>query len=118
MRVRLILILIALLALAGFFFWRSPYHQVRSVMTVVDINAPGDRVWQVLTDLDGYHAWNPFLTSASGAVAPGNTITIAAKDGQPHHYFSSAHHRRRAGEETGVGGPAALLGVVRRRARI
>ncbi len=81
MRVRLILILITLLALAGFSFWHSPYHQIRSVVTVVDINAPGDRVWQALTDLNGYHAWNPFLTSASGTVAPGNTIKIAAKIG-------------------------------------
>jgi hypothetical protein len=81
MRVRLILILIALLALAAVFFWHSPYHQVRSVITVVDINAPGDRVWQVLTDLNSYHAWNPFLTSASGTIAPGSTLTIAAKIG-------------------------------------
>jgi hypothetical protein len=82
MRVRVVLILIALLALAGFSFWHSPYHQVRSVVTVVDINAPGDRVWQVLTDLDGYRTWNPFLTSASGTVAPGSAIRISAKVGK------------------------------------
>ena len=81
MRVRLTLILILFLALTGFFFWRSPYHQVRSIVSVVDINAPGDRVWQVLTDLNGYRAWNPFLTSASGTIAPGNTLTVAAKIG-------------------------------------
>jgi hypothetical protein len=81
MRVRLAFILIALLALTGVFFWYSPYHQVRSIVTVVDINAPGDRVWQMLTELDGYRAWNPFLTSASGAITPGSTITIAAKVG-------------------------------------
>jgi hypothetical protein len=81
MRVRLVLILIALLALAGVFFWHSPYHQVRSVITIVDINAPGYRVWQVLTDLDDYRAWNPFLTSASGTIAPGSTLAITAKIG-------------------------------------
>ncbi len=81
MRVRLVFVLIALLALTGVFFWHSPYHQVRSIVTVVDINAPGDRVWQVLTDLNGYRDWNPFLTSASGAVAPGGRITISAKVG-------------------------------------
>jgi hypothetical protein len=82
MRVRLVFALIALLTLAGIFFWYSPYHQVRSIVTVVDIDAPGDRVWQVLTDLDGYRAWNPFLTSASGAIAPGSKITISAKVGK------------------------------------
>ena len=70
-----------LIMVIGVSFWYSPYHQVRSVVTVVDINAPGDRVWQVLTDLDGYHSWNPFLTSASGSVVPGSTITISAKLG-------------------------------------
>ena len=82
MRVRLVFALIALLTLAGIFFWYSPYHQVRSIVTVVDIDAPGDRVWQVLTDLDGYRAWNPFLTSASGAIVPGSKITISAKVGK------------------------------------
>jgi hypothetical protein len=82
MRVRLVFALIALLTLAGIFFWYSPYHQVRSIVTVVDINAPGDRVWQVLTDLDGYHAWNPFLTSAGGTIAPGSKITISVKVGK------------------------------------
>ncbi len=82
MRVRLVFALIALLTLAGIYFWYSPYHQVRSIVTVVEINAPGDRVWQVLTDLDGYRAWNPFLTSASGAIAPGSKITISAKVGK------------------------------------
>jgi hypothetical protein len=81
MRTRLIFFLIILLALAGVYLWRSPYHQVRSVVTVVDINAPGNRVWQTLTDLEGYRDWNPFLTSASGTLTPGGTITITAKIG-------------------------------------
>jgi hypothetical protein len=97
MRVRLILILIVFLALTGFFFWRSPYHQVRSIVSVVDINAPGDRVWQVLTDLNGYRAWNPFLTSASGAIAPGNTLTIKAKIGK----FTIPVHPRISAVEPG-----------------
>jgi len=97
MRVRLLFILIALLALTGVFFWYSPYHQVRSIVTVVDINAPGDRVWQVLTDLDGYRAWNPFLTSASGAIAPGNTLTIKAKIGK----FTIPVHPRISAVEPG-----------------
>ena len=78
---KLLIITVVLCVSCSVYFWYSPYHQVRSVVTVVDINAPGDRVWQVLTDLDGYRSWNPFLTSASGALTPGSTITIAAKVG-------------------------------------
>jgi len=81
MRTRLILLLIALLALAGFAFWRSPYHQVRSLFTIVTIDAPANRVWDVLSDLDGYKSWNPFLTSATGSLSPEHKITVAAKLG-------------------------------------
>ncbi len=81
MRTRLVLILIALLALAGYAFWRSPYHQVRSLFTIVTIDAPANRVWDVLTGLNDYKSWNPFLTSAAGTLAPGQEITIAIKLG-------------------------------------
>jgi hypothetical protein len=82
MRTRVIFILIALLALLGYAFWRSPYHQVRSLFTIVTIDAPANQVWDVLTDLNGYKSWNPFLTSATGAVAPDSKITVAAKMGK------------------------------------
>lgn len=81
MRLRLILFVIFLLACAAFYLWNSPYHQVRTVAMLVDINAPGDRVWQTLTDLNGYREWNPFLTSAQGTLMPGSTLTFTAKTG-------------------------------------
>jgi hypothetical protein len=82
MRTRLVFILIALLALTGYAFWRSPYHQVRSLFTLVTIDVPANRVWDMLTDLNGYKSWNPFLTSASGTLAPEQEITVAARLGQ------------------------------------
>lgn len=81
MRTRLIFVVMALAALAAFSYWRSPYHQVRSIWSVVDIEAPGSRVWQVLNDLDGYRSWNPFITSASGSIELGNTVAISLKLG-------------------------------------
>ena len=82
MRTRLVFILIALLALAGYAFWRSPYHQVRSLFTIVTIDAPASRVWDVLSDLEGYKSWNPFLTSATGPLTPEHKITVSAKLGK------------------------------------
>lgn len=79
MRTRWIFIPISLVALAALSFWYSPYHQVRSIFSVVEIDAPGDRVWQVLTDLHSYRLWNPFITSASGTIAPGNKLAISIK---------------------------------------
>ncbi len=43
--------------------------------TEIEIDAPPDVVWDVLTDLDSYIDWNPFLVSSQGAVAVGERLT-------------------------------------------
>ena len=48
------------------------HHQLH---TEIDIDAPPDVVWSVLTDLDGYSAWNPFITSAEGTAEVGRQLT-------------------------------------------
>ncbi len=40
---------------------------VRTIATGIDIAAPRWRVWQMLTEVDGYPTWNPFITSIDGA---------------------------------------------------
>jgi len=52
--------------------------------TEIEIDAPPDRVWDVLTDLAAYPEWNPFLVSASGQLAPGERlqITLGFGDGR------------------------------------
>jgi hypothetical protein len=42
----------------------------------VDIEAPPERVWQVLMDLPAYPEWNPFVTRAEGEVAVGATVSF------------------------------------------
>jgi len=46
-------------------------HELR---TEVEIDAPVETVWTVLTDLDSYTHWNPFITDASGDVAVGEKL--------------------------------------------
>ena len=43
--------------------------------TEIDIEAPPATVWAILTDLDGWADWNPFITSSSGTVAVGEKLT-------------------------------------------
>lgn len=42
--------------------------------TQVDIDATPDTVWNVLTELDEYSEWNPFIVEADGDVAVGNKL--------------------------------------------
>ncbi|GGY12150.1 SRPBCC domain-containing protein [Streptomyces hiroshimensis] len=49
---------------------------MREIATVIDIAAPPERVWQVLTDLARYEEWNPFIRQASGVVAPGRRLKL------------------------------------------
>ena len=42
------------------------------------IDAPPDRVWSLLTDADGYAAWNPAVVSLKGPIAAGNTIELVS----------------------------------------
>ncbi|HUW01644.1 MAG TPA: SRPBCC domain-containing protein [Acidimicrobiales bacterium] len=43
--------------------------------TDIDIDAPPEVVWEILTDLEHYGDWNPFIESASGTVAVGARLS-------------------------------------------
>ena len=43
--------------------------------TQVDIEATRETVWNVLTDLDRYSDWNPFIVDATGDIAVGSKLT-------------------------------------------
>lgn len=47
-------------------------HQLE---TEIDISASPEAVWDVLTDLDRYSDWNPFVVSSQGTVAVGKRLT-------------------------------------------
>ena len=42
--------------------------------TEIEISAPAQTVWTVLTDLDHYSEWNPFIVEASGEVEVGERL--------------------------------------------
>jgi len=44
--------------------------------TAIDIDAPPELVWEVLSDLDAYPQWNPFITSATGTLEVGGRLTL------------------------------------------
>jgi hypothetical protein len=48
---------------------------VNELSTSVEIDAPGDVVWDVLTDFDAYDEWNPFMRIA-GRPVEGARLTV------------------------------------------
>lgn len=52
---------------------------MHALRTEIDIPAPPDHVWSVLTDLAAYPRWNPFIVEASGAIEVGARLTIRIK---------------------------------------
>ncbi len=51
----------------------------REYRTHVDICAGPEQVWRVLTELEGYKDWNPFILKAQGRIQEGSTIHIHFK---------------------------------------
>jgi len=47
-------------------------HQIH---TEIDIDASPESVWRILRDLDHYEDWNPFIVSAAGLIAVGESLT-------------------------------------------
>jgi len=44
--------------------------------SAIDIDAPPELVWEVLTDLRAYPEWNPFIRSATGAIEVGGRLKM------------------------------------------
>ena len=42
----------------------------------IGVRAPSDRIWEILTDLENWHAWNPYETGVTGALAFGAGISL------------------------------------------
>ena len=49
---------------------------MKSIHTEIEINAPAEKVWSVLTDFSKYPDWNPFVKSVEGKVAVGTAFKV------------------------------------------
>ena len=51
----------------------------RHISSEITIDRPPEEVWDILTDLEGFDSWNPFIVRAKGDVEPGAHLTITTK---------------------------------------
>lgn len=58
---------------------------MKSLYTDIEIDAPANVVWRILTDFDSYPDWNPFIRSFDGIPEPGRefSVTIQPTDKKP-----------------------------------
>lgn len=49
---------------------------MRELRSEVTIDAPAERVWELLTDFGSLPDWNPFMQRASGEVAVGEKLLV------------------------------------------
>ena len=49
---------------------------MKELQASIEIDAPAERVWGVLSDLGRYEEWNPFMTRAEGQFVEGSRLAI------------------------------------------
>jgi hypothetical protein len=49
---------------------------MQTLHSEIEIETTPERVWAVLTDLDRFGEWNPFMTEARGTVSKGNRLRV------------------------------------------
>jgi len=54
-------------------------NTTREISTEIVIQAPVEKVWQVLTDINGWNDWNPITNQASGEVFVGSELALTMR---------------------------------------
>lgn len=49
---------------------------MREISTEIEINATSAKVWTILTKLNNFVKWNPFITEAKGEVKEGSQLKV------------------------------------------
>lgn len=49
---------------------------MKEISTDIEINAPAAIVWGILTNLNSYHEWNPFIKKAEGQLKEGEQLKV------------------------------------------
>ena len=52
---------------------------MREIKAQIDIDAPVERVWATLTDLEAFGEWNPFIVRAEGELRVGRRLAVTIR---------------------------------------
>lgn len=82
-----ILVIVILFLLLGFAYLSISGRKMQTIVTEIEIQAPPEKVWSILTDIDKWQDWNPTINASQGKASVGATVAItmmskeAGKDG-------------------------------------
>jgi uncharacterized protein YndB with AHSA1/START domain len=64
---------------------RREIEEMKTIKTEIDIQAPAETVWEMLSDVDAFPSWNPFITRLEGELRVGGrfAVTIEPPGGRP-----------------------------------
>jgi len=59
-------------------------NTMREIRAEIEIEAPIEKVWKIVTDIDNWQEWSPIINQASGVASLGSklSITMASEDGK------------------------------------
>ena len=49
---------------------------MKKIITEIEIHAPAEKVWAILTDFGKYPDWNPFIKSVDGIIKTGSKFKV------------------------------------------
>lgn len=49
---------------------------MKEIRTEIEIDAPAEQVWQLLTDIPHYPEWNTFIQRGRGEIQPGSDLEV------------------------------------------
>lgn len=52
------------------------------IQTEIIINAPAANIWSILTDLERYSKWNPFMVESHGQIVEGEKLKNTMRNGE------------------------------------
>ncbi|MDN5201892.1 SRPBCC domain-containing protein [Fulvivirgaceae bacterium BMA10] len=52
---------------------------MKELLTTIDIQAPPEKIWDILTDFDKYPEWNPFIISIRGDLTLNSRLKVYIK---------------------------------------
>jgi len=75
--------LLGVLLLVGIIYLAIDGRNMQTITTEIEIAAPIETVWGLVTDVDKWHEWSPTINASSGEVSEGSTVSITMMSKEP-----------------------------------